>query len=293
MNKQMKANLLLLLTAAIWGMAFVAQKVGAEYVSAFTFNGIRFLLGAVSLLPIIAIRKKEQGTKDKSVFRNTIKAGLIAGIILFLASGLQQMGMSYTSASKAGFITGLYIVLVPVAGIFLKQKTGLNTWLGVFLALIGLYLLSINEGFTIEFGDFLVLCCAIAFTFHILVIDHATKIVDSIQLSCIQFFTCSALNLIIALVTEDFSSQQIDKAWIPILYGGLFSVGIAYTLQAVAQKDAKPSHAAILMSMESVFSCLGGMIILGERLSLRGAVGCVLIFAAIILSQVKFPGKRV
>lgn len=292
MNKQMKANLLLLLTAAIWGMAFVAQKVGAEYVSAFTFNGIRFLLGAVSLLPIIAIRKKEQETKDKSVFRNTIKAGLIAGIILFLASGLQQMGMSYTSASKAGFITGLYIVLVPVAGIFLKQKTGLNTWLGVFLALIGLYLLSINEGFTIEFGDFLVLCCAIAFTFHILVIDHATKIVDSIQLSCIQFFTCSALNLIIALVTEDFGSQQIEKAWIPILYGGLFSVGIAYTLQAVAQKDAKPSHAAILMSMESVFSCLGGMIILGERLSLRGAVGCVLIFAAIILSQVKFPEKR-
>lgn len=293
MNKQMKANLLLLLTAAIWGMAFVAQKVGAEYVSAFTFNGIRFLLGAVSLLPIIAIRKKEQGTMDKSVFWNTIKAGLIAGIILFLASGLQQMGMSYTSASKAGFITGLYIVLVPVAGIFLKQKTGLNTWLGVFLALIGLYLLSINEGFTIEFGDFLVLCCAIAFTFHILVIDHATKIVDSIQLSCIQFFTCSALNLIIALVTEDFGSQQIDKAWIPILYGGLFSVGIAYTLQAVAQKDAKPSHAAILMSMESVFSCLGGMIILGERLSLRGAVGCVLIFAAIILSQVKLPGKRI
>lgn len=292
MNKQMKANLLLLLTAAIWGMAFVAQKVGAEYVSAFTFNGIRFLLGAVSLLPIIAIRKKEQGTMDKRVFRNTVKTGMIAGTILFLASGLQQMGMSYTSASKAGFITGLYIVLVPLAGIFLKQKTGLNTWLGVFLALIGLYLLSINEGFTIEFGDFLILCCAIAFTFHILVIDHATKIIDSIQLSCIQFFTCSALNLIIALTTEDFGSQQIEKAWIPILYGGLFSVGIAYTLQAVAQKDAKPSHAAILMSMESVFSCIGGMMILGERLSLRGAVGCVLIFAAIILSQVKFPEKR-
>ena len=294
-KKQIKANFLLLLTAAVWGLAFVAQKLGSEHVGAFTFNGIRFMLGALSLLPIIYTGKRKKGltkedTNGSENFAFTLKMGIIIGSILFLGAGLQQFGMAYTTASKAGFITGLYIVLVPVVGTFLRQVTGINTWFGVGLAFVGLYLLSINKGFTMEFGDLLMLCSSFAFTAHILVIDYATKRVDSISLSCVQFFTCAFLNIICAVFFEDIAISGILKAGVPILYGGLLSVGVGYTLQVVAQKDAKPSHAAILMSMESVFSCLGGMLILKERLSPRGMFGCLLIFIAIIISQL--PGKK-
>lgn len=295
-NRQIKANALLFLTATIWGFAFVAQKIGAEYVGAFTFNGIRFFLGGISLLPLLLRKKKEQegiikDTCHKETIKYTIKAGIIAGIILFLGAGVQQYGMPYTTAAKAGFITGLYIVLVPVLGIFLKHKVGINTWIGVTLALVGLYMLSINEGFTMEFGDLLMLFSSIAFTVHILLIDHVTKRVDPILLSCIQFITCAVFSFIIAILSENISLENIGKAGIPILYGGLLSVGVAYTLQVVAQKDAKPSHAAILMSMESVVSCIGGMLILNERLNGRGIIGSILIFSAIIVSQLRF-GKR-
>lgn len=289
--KEIKANLLLLLTAAIWGLAFVAQRMGAEHVGAFTFNAIRFGIGSVSLLPLIFfLNRKKSGQEvkeDTEAGGNVFKLGALAGCALFGAAALQQMGVAYTTAGKAGFITGLYMVIVPVLGIFLKQRAGKNTWIGIVIAVIGLYLLSINEDFSISKGDFLVLLSSVLWAVHILLIDNFTKKVDSLKLSSVQFATCAALSLGAALVTETISFASINAAIIPILYGGLLSVGVAYTLQVVAQKDAKPSHAAILLSTESVFAVIGGTMVLGEMLGGKEILGCVLIFIAIIVAQMK------
>ncbi len=290
---QLKANILLLLTAAIWGLAFVAQKVGAEYVGAFTFNGIRFALGSISLIPLILLLNKKKENSDvkkeegENSLKHTIRAGIIAGCALFIATSLQQTGVMYTTAGKAGFITGLYMVIVPILGLFLKQKVNNTTWIGIVIAIIGLYLLSINEDFSISKGDLLVLIGSVGWAIHILLIDNFTKKIDPLKLSSIQFATCSILSLLVAFIFEDINMVGISAALVPILYGGLLSVGVAYTLQVVAQKNAKPSHAAILLSMESVFGALGGAMFLGERIGSRGLVGCVLIFIAIIVSQLK------
>ncbi|WP_346940818.1 DMT family transporter [uncultured Clostridium sp.] len=290
---QLKANILLLLTAAIWGLAFVAQKVGAEHVGAFTFNGIRFALGSISLIPLILFlnRKKVKNevneNNDEGSLKHTVKAGIIVGCALFIATSLQQMGVMETTAGKAGFITGLYMVIVPILGLFLKQRVNKSTWIGIVIAIIGLYLLSINEDFSISKGDLLVLIGSIGWAVHILLIDKFTKRIDPLMLSCVQFATCSILSLVMAIIFEDINMAGISGAMVPILYGGLLSVGVAYTLQVVAQKNAKPSHAAILLSMESVFGALGGAMFLGERIGTRGLVGCVLIFIAIIISQLK------
>lgn len=290
---QLKANILLLLTAAIWGLAFVAQKVGAEYVGAFTFNGIRFALGSISLIPLILLlnKKKENNDVKKeeegNSLKHTIRAGIIVGCALFVATSLQQTGVMYTTAGKAGFITGLYMVIVPILGLFLKQKVNNTTWIGIVIAIIGLYLLSINEDFSISKGDLLVLIGSVGWAIHILLIDNFTKKIDPLKLSSIQFATCSILSLLVAFIFEDINMVDISAALVPILYGGLLSVGVAYTLQVVAQKNAKPSHAAILLSMESVFGAIGGAMFLGERIGSRGLVGCVLIFIAIIVSQLK------
>lgn len=290
---QLKANILLLLTAAIWGLAFVAQKVGAEYVGAFTFNGIRFALGSISLIPLILLlnKKKENNDVKKeeggNSLKHTIRAGIIVGCALFIATSLQQTGVMYTTAGKAGFITGLYMVIVPILGLFLKQKVNNTTWIGIVIAIIGLYLLSINEDFSISKGDLLVLIGSVGWAIHILLIDNFTKKIDPLKLSSIQFATCSILSLLVAFIFEDINMVDISAALVPILYGGLLSVGVAYTLQVVAQKNAKPSHAAILLSMESVFGAIGGAMFLGERIGSRGLVGCVLIFIAIIVSQLK------
>ena len=290
---QLKANILLLLTAAIWGLAFVAQKVGAEHVGAFTFNGIRFALGSISLIPLILLlnKKKENSDVKKeeggNSLKHTIRAGIIAGCALFIATSLQQTGVMYTTAGKAGFITGLYMVIVPILGLFLKQKVNNTTWIGIVIAIIGLYLLSINEDFSISKGDLLVLIGSVGWAIHILLIDNFTKKIDPLKLSSIQFATCSILSLLVAFIFEDINMVGISAALVPILYGGFLSVGVAYTLQVVAQKNAKPSHAAILLSMESVFSVIGGSMFLGERIGARGLVGCVLIFIAIIVSQLK------
>lgn len=290
---QLKANILLLLTAAIWGLAFVAQKVGSEYVGAFTFNGIRFALGSISLIPLILLlnKKKENNDAKKeeggNSLKHTIRAGIIVGCALFIATSLQQTGVMYTTAGKAGFITGLYMVIVPILGLFLKQKVNNTTWIGIVIAIIGLYLLSINEDFSISKGDLLVLIGSVGWAIHILLIDNFTKKIDPLKLSSIQFATCSILSLLVAFIFEDINMVDISAALVPILYGGLLSVGVAYTLQVVAQKNAKPSHAAILLSMESVFGAIGGAMFLGERIGSRGLVGCVLIFIAIIVSQLK------
>ncbi|MBE6058938.1 MAG: DMT family transporter [Clostridium sulfidigenes] len=294
---QLKANILLLLTAAIWGLAFVAQKVGAEHVGAFTYNGIRFALGSISLIPLILFLNKKKGeneetkNNDRDSLKLTVKAGIIAGCALFIATSLQQMGVMGTTAGKAGFITGLYMVIVPILGLFLKQKVNKSTWIGIVIAIIGLYLLSINEDFSISNGDLLVLIGSVGWAIHILLIDNFTKKIDPLKLSSIQFATCSILSLVMAIIFEDINMVGISGAMVSILYGGLLSVGVAYTLQVVAQKNAKPSHAAILLSMESVFGALGGAMFLGERIGTRGLVGCILIFIAIIISQLK-PSEK-
>lgn len=292
-NKEFRSSLLLLLTAAIWGFAFVAQRIGAQFVGAFTFNGVRFAIGSISLIPLLLFfgRKSKESTESSSNFKNAVPAGIMAGCVLFLAASLQQIGLSYTTAGKAAFITGLYIVLVPVFGIFLKQHIRFITWAGVALAIIGLYLLSVTESFTIAKGDLLEIAGAIFWATHILLIDHYTKKVDALQLSFVQFAACSVLSLIVAIIFEKITLYGLYQALVPILYGGLLSVGVAYTLQVVAQKHAKPSHAAIILSLEAVFAAIGGTILLGENLGFRGYFGCALMLLGMLFTQLQGPGE--
>jgi len=298
-NKRLRANMLLLLTAAIWGFAFAAQRVGSQYLGAFTFNGIRFALGTISLLPLIVyfdMKKKSDSSNKNNIEVNAKKIivpGVLVGAILFAGSTLQQIGLIYTTAGKASFITGLYMVAVPIIGIFLGHKIGKNSWVGVGLAVAGLYLLSVNENFSISYGDLLEVIGSVFWAVHILTIDYFSNKVDSLKLSCIQCATCSFLSLISALIFEQITMSGISKALIPILYGGFLSVGVAYTLQVVAQKDAKPSHAAIILSMESVFGAVGGAVLLGEIMSTRGYIGCILILGGILISQIKLSPKQI
>jgi len=291
MTKEIKSVFILLLTAAIWGLAFVAQRMGMEYVGAFTFNGIRFALGSVSLLPVIYFFDKSSKAENSSAekvdadLKTTIKSGVIAGCILFIAASLQQVGLIYTTAAKAGFITSLYIVLVPILGIFLKQKTYPTTWIGAVTAAVGLYFISINEDFTIQFGDLLQLIGAFFWAAHIQVIDKFVKNVNAIKLSSVQFAVCSVLSIVTAIIFEDISIIGIYDALVPILYGGIMSVGVAYTLQAVGQRHAKPSHAAIALSMEAVFAAIGGILILNETMPMRGYLGSALMLAGMLITQ--------
>lgn len=288
-NKEVKSVLILLLTAAIWGFAFVAQRVGMQHVGAFTFNGVRFALGSISLLPVIYFFSKKSTENientEEADLKTTVKSGILLGSVLFIAASLQQVGLIYTTAAKAGFITSLYIVLVPILGIFLKQKTNAATWLGALTAVIGLYFLSINEGFTIEFGDFLEIIGAFFWAAHIQLIDKFVKNINVIKLSSVQFATCSVLSLIVAFITEDVNLSGLTSAIVPLLYGGVMSAGVAYTLQAVGQKYAKPSHAAIALSMESVFAAIGGLLMLNELLPVRGYLGCALMLLGMLIAQ--------
>ncbi len=286
-KQELKASMLLLLAAAIWGFAFVAQRVGAKYVGSFTFNGVRFALGSLSLIPLLIYfkSKNEKADENHNMKSNAIPAGIMLGGVLFLAASLQQIGLSYTTAGKAGFITGLYIVLVPIFGIILKHRVHINTWVAVILAVIGLYLLSVTEGFYISKGDLFEVAGAVFWAIHILLIDYFTKKVNALKLSFIQFATCSILSITVAFFFETITMAGLTKAIIPILYGGIFSVGIAYTIQVVGQKHAKPSHAAIILSMESVFASIGGILILNESLGARGYFGCALILSGMLLCQ--------
>lgn len=298
-NKRLRANMLLLLTAAIWGFAFAAQRVGSQYLGAFTFNGIRFALGSISLLPLIVYfdKKKKNDSSDESNIevsaKKIIVPGVLIGVILYAGSTLQQVGLAYTTAGKASFITGLYMVVVPIIGAFLGHKIEKNSWMGVALAVMGLYLLSVNENFIISYGDLLEVIGSVFWAVHILTIDYFSNKVDSLKLSCIQCATCSFLSLISALIFEQITMSGISNALIPILYGGFLSVGVAYTLQVVAQKNAKPSHAAIILSIESVFGAIGGALVLGEIMSTRGYIGCILILAGILISQIKLSPKQI
>lgn len=289
MTKELRSSFLLLLTAMIWGFAFVAQRAGMEHLGAYTYNGIRFALGSISLIPVIKVFSKSASMEYKGSLeedkKKVIRCGIIAGSILFIGATLQQIGLLYTTAGKAGFITTLYIVIVPILGIFLKQKTSANIWIGAIVATIGLYFLSINEDLSIGFGDLLQLIGAVFWAVHIIVIGFFTKKVDSLKLSSMQFATCSILSFILAFIFEDIQVANIIKSMVPVLYGGFMSVGIAYTLQVVAQRHAKASHAAIAMSMESVFAALGGVILLGEKIPARGFLGCSLMLLGMLISQ--------
>lgn len=286
-KQEMKSSMLLLLAAAIWGFAFVAQRIGAKYVGSFTFNGVRFALGAVSLIPLLmySYRKSPKVSGSENRWKGTIGAGIIVGTVLFLGSSLQQIGLAYTTAGKAGFITGFYIVLVPVFGLFLKHHINLSTWVAVILAIVGLYMLSVSDGFYIDKGDLFEIAGTVFWTLHILLVDNYTKKVEALKLSFVQFITCSMLSIIVAVTFEKITMMGLYNAAIPILYGGICSVGIAYTLQVVGQKYAKPSHAAIILSMESFFAALGGIIILHENMGVRGYIGCALMLSGMILSQ--------
>lgn len=285
MKTKVKSTILLFLTAIIWGFAFVAQRVGAEYVGAFTFNGIRFLLGSLSLIPVILIFEREKLDKAKIV--KTLVPSLLAGVILFIASTLQQLGVEWTgSAGKAGFLTGLYIVLVPVMRFFMGKKTSIFTFFGAIFALVGLFFLCMTgDELSFGIGDIVLIIGAFFWAAHILVVDKYVKDISPLKFSMTQFFVCGFLSIIFAIFTETIELSAIKSAGIPILYGGLMSVGVAYTCQILGQKDADPTFASIIFSTESVFSAIGGAIILHEIMSGRGYLGCVLIFIGIVFSQ--------
>ncbi len=260
-----------------------------QHLGPFIFNGVRFALGGISLIPLMLVNRKRQIIDESPPIntRTVILGGGLAGSVLFIGSSLQQVGVIYTTAGKAGFITGLYVIIVPVLGLFWRQRTDKSTWGGAILATIGLYFLSVTRDFSISRGDLLVLVSAFFWAGHVHIIGWFSGRIDPIKLAFLQFITCSVLSLVVAVFMETISVQKLFDAAIPILYGGLVSVGIAYTLQVVAQRHAHPTHAAIILSLETVFAVIGGRIILGERLSSRGLAGCVLMFSGMLLSQVK------
>lgn len=323
MNHKLKYNFLLMLAALIWGSAFVAQSVGMDYLGPFTFNCVRSFMGSLFLIPVIffldrqkktgegeaertdgdaegriAAGKKNAGQgaagSDESIQRRRvlITGGVCCGVILTVSTSLQQIGLVYTTAGKAGFITALYILIVPLLGLFLGKKVGGKTWIGVALAVAGMYLLCIKEGFSISYGDFMVLLCAFVFSLHILTVDYFSPKVDGVRLSCIQFFVCGCLCAVPMVLFERPEIRQILLAWLPLAYAGVLSSGVAYTLQIITQKHLNPTVASLLMSLESVFAALTGWLILKERLSPKELLGCVLVFAAIILAQLPENGGK-
>ena len=304
MNHNLKYNFLLMLAALIWGSAFVAQSVGMDYLGPFSFNCVRSFMGSLVLLPVIWFmdrqkketaehdgQKTEEGTREQNK-KVLLSGGLCCGVILTLSTSLQQIGIKYTTAGKAGFITALYILIVPLLGLILGKKVGNKTWLGVALAVAGMYLLCIKEGFSISYGDFMVLLCALVFSLHILAVDYFSPRVDGIRLSCIQFFVCGCISAVPMLVWEHPAISQLIRAWQPLAYAGVLSSGVAYTLQIVTQKHLNPTVASLLMSLESVFAVLTGWLVLNERLSPKELLGCVLVFTAIILAQLPQKQKK-
>lgn len=280
---------MLLLAAAIWGFGFVAQRLGMDHLEPFAFNGLRFVIGALSLLPLIWIMKRQgrlKGLSDKDFLRRAFTGALGCGGILFIAASFQQVGLLHTTAANAGFITGLYIVLVPVLGLALKHSTGINTWLGCAVAVVGLYFLSVGDDFSISYGDGLQLIGALFWAMHILAVDHFAARVAPVVLACGQFLVCALASFGVSLVLETTTVDGIQAAWAALAYAGLVSVGVAYTLQVLAQKHAHPAHAAIILSLETVFAAIGGMLFLDESLSGRALFGCGLMLVGMLISQV-------
>lgn len=283
--------MILFVTATIWGVAFVAQSVGMDYVGPYTFIAARNVIALLVLLPWMAFRDRSSRKKggsgaQKSDRRSLLTGGVCCGICLFAASVLQQYGMKYTTVGKAGFITAMYIVLVPVFGIFLKKKTGVKVWLAVAVALAGLYLLCMTAGdFYLQKGDIYILGCAAVFAVHILVVDHFSPMVDGVKLSCVQFAVNAILGTGMLLLLERPDLSDLVAAWLPIVYAGALSSGVGYTFQIIGQKGMNPTAASLILSLESVISVLAGWLLLHQALTARELAGCALVFAAIILVQ--------
>lgn len=299
-----RADLLLLLTAIIWGFAFVAQRMGMDHIGPFLFNGIRFALGALTL---VLARKVLQGWRGGRGNNRTVDSsrklptanrqlptvpGLILGLILFAGASFQQVGIVYTTAGNAGFITGLYIILVPVFGIFSGQKATWNLWAGALLGAIGLYFLSVTGNFGISKGDALVLLSAVFWAIHVLYTGWLAPDHSAVRLAIIQYTVCATLSLFVAFLSESNTFAGIYAARWPILYGGILSVGIAYTLQIIAQKKTSPSRAAIIMSLEAVFAVIGGVLMLSETMDERKWIGCCLMLCGMVLAQVAVGGRK-
>ena len=306
-NRKMLGNLLLLLTAMIWGTAFVGQRVGMDSIEPVTFNAARMWLAAaaIGLVSVLTGKKSDPqdkrpvsgltDTRDKAQERrkNTIIGGICCGSFLTAASLFQQMGVVYTTAGKAGFITAMYMLLVPIINfVFFKKKNTWLVWTGVLVGVFGMYLLCITDGFSLTYGDTLVCICALLFSGHILCCDHFVQLGNPIRISAIQFATAAVISTIAAFVAEEPSWQKIASAAVPILYCGIVSGGIGYTLQMVAQRYTDPTIASLLMSLESVFAVIAGALLLGERMTARELAGCVIMFAAIVLVQIPLPERR-
>ena len=297
MSKKMQSNILLLLTAIIWGSAFVAQKSGMDYVEPFTFNGIRTFIGGLVLIPVIFFMEKKNPPEEISREEKTKKnkelliGGICCGLALFAASSLQQFGVSYTTAGKAGFITTLYVVFVPIISVLLRKKVRPIMWLCVAMGAVGLYLLCMTDAsFRLTFGDTLVLLCAVAFAVHILTVDHFSPKMDGIKLSCIQFLTVGIVSMVCMFIFEHPDLHAVRDCAVPLLYAGVLSCGLGFTFQVVAQKHAEPTVASLLMSLESVFAVVFGALLLHETMSMRELSGCLIIFIAVIISQL--PEKK-
>ena len=288
-TQALKADALLLITAAIWGLAFVAQRVGMDYVGPFSFSGVRFALSAFSLLPLLFLSREEHtalgNVQPGLSLKMILSGGFLAGFILFMGISLQQVGLVYTTAGKAGFITCLYVIIVPMMALFWKQPTTLGTWLGAVCAVIGLYLLSVTEAFTIEYGDLLEFFGASFFAAHVIVIGWLSPKIQPVRLAFCQFVTCSILSLVTAALVEKITLNGLIQASWPLFYGGVISGGLGYTLQVIAQRHTHAAHASILMSLEGVFAAIGGWLLLGEILSLRGLIGCGFMLTGMLLSQ--------
>lgn len=296
--KQFRGALLLTITALIWGTAFVAQSLGMDHLDPFAFNGVRNFIAALALLPVLLFMqrkapKKTQTDEERKQSRKTLwVGGVLCGSALAVASNLQQFGISFTTVGKAGFLTALYIVIVPILGLFLKKRVPATVWVSVVIAAAGTYLLSVQEGFTIAPGDLLVILCALGFSVHILIIDHFSPMVNGVALSCVQFLVCGVLCTAAALFTETFTLADILKSAGPLLFTGLMSSGVGYTLQILGQKDTPPAVASLIMSLESVFAALSGWLVLGQSMNGRELLGCVLVFAAVILAQIPLEALK-
>ncbi len=299
-HNQMRQVVFPILAAFIWGTAFVAQDLCADAIGTFTFNAARYFIAVLALLVVILISDKMK--KDKPVLSPAEKkaankqlwiGGLCCGAALAIASNFQQAGLvAGTDSGKAGFLTALYVVLVPVFGLFFKRKVNLPTWIAVVLSVVALYLLCIKGSFTLAPGDLLILVCAVCFAVHILVIDHFTATVDGVKLSCLQFLFAGIISAVCMFLFEDVDFAAIWSCVMPLLYVGIFSCGVGYTLQILAQKGSNPTVVTILLSLESVFAVIAGAIILKQQMSVREYIGCAVMFAAVILAQIQFPEKK-
>ncbi|MDO4291598.1 MAG: DMT family transporter [Eubacteriales bacterium] len=295
-RKSVRSSFLLFLAAAIWGVAFVAQSVGMNYMGPCTFNAARFLIGAAVLAPLV-VREKRAGNaaeaqkkEGRTSWKGLLAGGLCCGLALCAASLLQQFGIRYTSVGKAGFLTTLYIIIVPLLGIFLGRRAGWRVWCSVAAAVAGMYLLCMADRLRLGLGDGLMLGCAFLFAIHILAVDHFAERMDGVLLSFLQFLTSGLICLALALLTENPSLSALWSGIVPVLYAGVLSCGVGYTLQVVGQKNVEPTAASLILSLESVISVLAGWVILGQRLSLRELAGCALVFAAVVFVQLPEHG---